>query len=69
MSKSDSFNASYAKLNEIANKLRTQSEPDIDALVPLVAEATKAYEICKQRIAEVKQALAEYNLNADHNTN
>jgi len=55
-----SFNANYAKLNEIANKLRNQTEPDIDALVPMVAEATKAYEVCKARIADVKKALEEY---------
>jgi exodeoxyribonuclease VII small subunit len=54
------FNANYAKLNEIATKLRNQTEPDIDALVPMVAEAAKAYEICKARIADVKLALAEY---------
>ncbi len=57
---SKSFNASYQQLNDIAKKLRTQDEPDIDALVPMVEEATKAYQICKQRIEEVKLALKEH---------
>jgi exodeoxyribonuclease VII small subunit len=54
------FNESYKQLNEIARKLRSQEEPDIDALVPMVEEATKAYQICKQRIEEVKLALKEH---------
>ncbi len=55
-----SFNASYQQLNSIAQKLRTQTEPDIDALVPMVEEATKAYQVCKQRIESVKLALQEH---------
>lgn len=55
-----SFNNSYQQLNAIAQKLRNQSEPDIDALVPMVEEATKAYQVCKQRIEEVKLALKEH---------
>lgn len=56
----NSFNNSYQQLNAIAQKLRNQSEPDIDALVPMVEEATKAYQVCKQRIDDVKQALKEH---------
>jgi len=55
-----SFNDNYKKLNEIARTLRSQEEPDIDALVPMVEEATKAYQLCKQRIEEVKLALKEH---------
>lgn len=55
-----SFNESYKQLNEIARKLRMQEEPDIDALVPMVETATKAYQICKQRIEDVKLALKEH---------
>lgn len=54
------FNDNYAKLREIALKLRSQEEPDIDALVPLVEEATKAYKECKSRIEGVKKALNEH---------
>lgn len=56
----NNFSSSYQQLNAIAQKLRTQSEPDIDALVPLVEEATKAYQLCKQRIEAVKVALKEH---------
>jgi exodeoxyribonuclease VII small subunit len=55
-----SFNENYKTLNEIAKKLRSQEEPDIDALVPMVEEATKAYQLCKNRIEEVKLALKEH---------
>lgn len=55
-----SFNASYQQLNNIAQKLRNQSEPDIDALVPMVQEATNAYQVCKERIEQVKLALQEH---------
>lgn len=55
-----SFNESYKQLNDIARKLRSQEEPDIDALVPMVEEATKAYQVCKQRIEEVKLALKDH---------
>lgn len=54
------FNSSYQQLNAIAQKLRNQNEPDIDALVPMVEEATKAYQICKQRIEDVKVALKQH---------
>ncbi len=56
----NSFTKSYQQLNTIAQKLRTQSEPDIDALVPMVEEATKAYQVCKQRIEAVKVALKQH---------
>lgn len=56
----NSFNDNYKKLNDIAKTLRSQEEPDIDALVPMVEEATKAYQLCKQRIEEVKLALKEH---------
>ncbi len=56
----NSFNSSYQQLNAIAQKLRNQNEPDIDALVPMVEEATKAYQVCKQRIEDVKVALKQH---------
>ncbi len=56
----NSFNKSYEQLNLIAQKLRNQTEPDIDALVPMVEEATQAYKVCKQRIEDVKLALKEH---------
>jgi len=52
-----SFSENYQLLNDIAQKLRTQEKPDIDALLPMVENATQAYKLCKQRIEEVKKAL------------
>ena len=41
------FAANYAVLKEVAETLRTQKEPDIDALIPIVDKALAAYKVCK----------------------
>jgi exodeoxyribonuclease VII small subunit len=51
----DSYKHHYAILIEIVNTLRTQQEPDIDALIPMVEKATAAYKVCKSRIDAVKE--------------
>lgn len=56
----DSFNESFKILQQNAERLRGNGEMDIDALVPLVEESTKAYQICKTRIEAVKAALAKH---------
>jgi exodeoxyribonuclease VII small subunit len=56
---SNSFKENYSTLKEIAETLRTQQEPDIDALIPMVDKATAAYKHCKNRIDAVKKAFAE----------
>lgn len=56
---SDSFKENYATLKQIAETLRTQQEPDIDALIPMVDRAMVAYKVCKTRIDAVKQAFSE----------
>jgi len=53
----DSFKNNYQKLQEIAQKLSDTSEVDIDELVPMVDEATRAYQLCKSRIEAVETAL------------
>lgn len=53
----ETFKQSYAKLQEIAHHLSNSSEVDIDELVPLVDEATRAYKHCKSRIEAVESAL------------
>jgi exodeoxyribonuclease VII small subunit len=60
---SQSFKAQFDKLEQIAEDLRNQQEVDIDRLIPMVDEATKAYEFCKTRLDEVEKALNE-RLNA-----
>ncbi len=56
----ESFNENYQKLKDIAETLRNQSEPDIDALIPMVENATQAYKHCKERLDSVKLALKEH---------
>jgi len=53
----ESFNTNYQALKSIAETLRDQKEPDIDALVPMVEEATAAYKVCSARLEAVEQAL------------
>ena len=55
--KSESFKENYQKLEQIAQKLSDTSEVDIDELVPMVDEATRAYQLCKSRIEAVETAL------------
>lgn len=53
----ESFKENYQKLQEIAQKLSDASEVDIDELVPMVDDATRAYQLCKSRIEAVESAL------------
>ncbi|MFO1418097.1 MAG: hypothetical protein U1E83_05455 [Methylotetracoccus sp.] len=55
----DTFAANYAILKEVAEALRAQREPDIDALIPMVDRALAAYKVCKDRLAAVKAAFGE----------
>lgn len=63
------FKENYEILNEIAKKLRSQDKPDIDALVPMVEQATQAYKHCKQRLDNVKMALKEHLAKEDLEVN
>ena len=56
----DSFNKNYAILKDAAEWLSRQGEPDIDALVPKVEKAMRAYAICKERLLKVQEALGQY---------
>lgn len=53
------FKENYAILKQVAETLRTQQEPDIDALVPMVDKAMASYKLCKERIEAVKKAFSE----------
>lgn len=53
------FAANYAVLKEVAETLRSQKEPDIDALIPMVDKALAAYKVCKERLTAVKTAFGE----------
>lgn len=57
---SESFNASFEALQEIAESLNEQqNNPDIDALVHMVESAVKHYQVCKNRIDVVEKLIHE----------
>lgn len=64
--KAETFKENYQKLQEIAQKLANSGEVDIDELVPMVDDATRAYQLCKTRIESVEKAL---NTRLDNDTN
>ncbi|KUJ72033.1 exodeoxyribonuclease VII small subunit [Thiomicrospira sp. WB1] len=53
----ESYQKNYQALQQIAQKLSQADDIDIDELVPMVDEATKAYQICQSRIEAVEKAL------------
>lgn len=55
----ENFKMHYANIKRIANAIKSQDEPDIDALVPQVDAALKSYAFCKDRLASVKALLDE----------
>ena len=54
------FEDNYKKLQDIAAKLRGGQLVDVDQLLPMVKEATLAYEKCKSRLQAVNLALNEH---------
>lgn len=55
----ESFKDNFNKLQNIAQKLSNTQEVDIDELVPMVDDATRAYKLCQSRIDAVEQALSQ----------
>jgi len=51
------YQQSFQTLEQIASKLSNSDSVDIDELVPMVDEATRAYQNCKSRIEAVEKAL------------
>jgi len=51
------FKEAYGVLQQHAQKLRTQQEPNIDDLLSIVTESVDAYKVCKERIEAVEKAL------------
>lgn len=51
------FKQAYGVLQQHAQKLRNQQEPNIDDLLSIVTESVDAYKVCKQRIEAVEKAL------------
>lgn len=55
----DNFKQAYDVWSLIAQKLRNQSEPNIDDFLNIVTESSQAYKFCKQRIDAVNLALSQ----------
>ncbi|MDO8771978.1 MAG: exodeoxyribonuclease VII small subunit [Burkholderiaceae bacterium] len=51
------FKEAYGVLQQHAETLRTQKEPNIDDLLSIVTQSVGAYKVCKERIEAVEQAL------------
>lgn len=51
------FKEAYGVLQQHAETLRTQKEPNIDDLLSIVTESVGAYKVCTERIEAVEQAL------------
>jgi exodeoxyribonuclease VII small subunit len=52
-----SFRDAYGVLQQHAETLRDQAEPNIDDLLTIVMESVQAYQVCKERIDAVEAAL------------
>jgi exodeoxyribonuclease VII small subunit len=55
----ETFKTHYDNLRTIAEKMRSQQEPDIDQLIPMVDSAIGSYKVCKERLENVKKLLDE----------
>ena len=55
----DSFKSNYQTLKTIADTLKSNHEPNIDELVPMVDKALTAYKACVTRLDAVEAMLAE----------
>ena len=53
------FKQAYGVLQQHAETLRNQQEPNIDDLLTIVTESVDAYKICKERIDAVEKALEQ----------
>lgn len=62
---STGFNDAYKTLQANAEILRAQGDLDIDRLVPIVQQSAQAYQVCKDRIAAVREALQEHLKESD----
>jgi exodeoxyribonuclease VII small subunit len=55
--KHTTFKEAYGTLQQHAQTLRDQTEPNIDDLLTIVTESVAAYKVCQTRIDAVEKAL------------
>ena len=55
----ETFKQHYDNLRRIAEQMRSQSDPNIDELIPMVDSALKSHAVCSARLKNVKQMLDE----------
>ena len=53
------FKQAYGVLQQHAETLRNQQEPNIDDLLTIVTESVAAFNVCKDRIDAVEKALEQ----------
>ncbi len=53
------FKQAYGILQQHAQTLRNQQEPNIDDLLTIVTESVAAFNVCKERIDAVEKALEQ----------
>lgn len=51
------FKEAYGVLQQHAQTLREQQDPNIDDLLTIVTQSVDAYKVCKERIDAVEKAL------------
>lgn len=57
MTMEQTFREAYGVLQQHAETLREQQDPNIDDLLKIVTESVAAYKVCTKRIDAVEQAL------------
>lgn len=55
----ETFKYHYDRLRDIAERMRSQQEPDLDSLLGFVDQALESHTACKGRLAAIKLKLDE----------